>query len=54
MAIEIELPENSHDDHPPHLLDERFYVHANQPLNMGGAYPKQKERRPEWVSAGIL
>ncbi len=36
MAIEIELPENSHNDHPPHLLDERFYVHANQPRNMGG------------------
>jgi nitrogen fixation protein NifU and related proteins len=36
MAIENELPENGHNDHPPHLLDEQFYVHANQPRNMGG------------------
>lgn len=36
MATESEPTENSHKDHPPHLLDERFYVHANQPRNMGG------------------
>jgi len=38
MDREIELSEERH-DHPPHLLTERFYVHANQPLNMG-AIPK--------------
>jgi hypothetical protein len=46
MARVNELPEKKH-DHPPHLLDERFYVHANYPRNKGGAYPKQKERQPE-------
>jgi len=34
MAGENQHPEKGH-DHPPHLLDERFYVHANQPRNMG-------------------
>ena len=34
MARESELPEKGH-DHPPHLIDERFCVHANQPRNMG-------------------
>jgi nitrogen fixation NifU-like protein len=38
MARESELSEKGHDN-PPHLLDERFYVHANQPRNMG-AIPK--------------
>ena len=38
MDTEIELPEGGH-DHPPHLLDERFFQHANQPRNMG-AIPK--------------
>lgn len=38
MARESELPEKR-PDHPPHLLDERFYVHANKPRNMG-AIPK--------------
>jgi nitrogen fixation protein NifU and related proteins len=38
MAKKRELPEKAH-DHPPHLLDKRFYVHANQPLNME-AIPK--------------
>jgi nitrogen fixation NifU-like protein len=35
MAIDNELSETGHTDHPTHLLDERFYVHANQPRNMG-------------------
>jgi len=34
MDRQIELSEEGH-EHPPHLLDERFYVHANQPRNMG-------------------
>lgn len=34
MDREIELHDDGH-DHPPHFLDERFYVHANQPRNMG-------------------
>jgi hypothetical protein len=34
MARESELSEKGHDN-PPHLLDERFYVHANQPRTMG-------------------
>jgi nitrogen fixation NifU-like protein len=36
MATESEVTENGHNHHPPHILDERFYVHANQPRNMGG------------------
>ncbi|MGD9975403.1 MAG: iron-sulfur cluster assembly scaffold protein [Desulfatirhabdiaceae bacterium] len=35
MSKQHELPEQEHDDHPPHLLDDRFYHHANQPRNMG-------------------
>jgi nitrogen fixation NifU-like protein len=38
MTSESE-PHERGNDHPPHLLDERFYVHANQPRNMG-AIPK--------------
>ena len=38
MDTENELPEGGH-DHPHHLLDERFFQHANQPRNMG-AIPK--------------
>jgi nitrogen fixation NifU-like protein len=34
MDRKIELAEEEH-DHPPHLLSERFYLHANQPRNMG-------------------
>jgi len=47
MEPESELAENSHKDHPPHLLDERFYVHANQPCNMGGI------PNPEGKAAGV-
>jgi nitrogen fixation NifU-like protein len=47
MATEIEFTENGHNDHPPHLLDERFYVHANQPRHMGGI------SKPEGKATGV-
>lgn len=34
MDTDTELPEKEM-GHPPHLLNERFYVHANQPQNLG-------------------
>ncbi|MFZ3047568.1 MAG: iron-sulfur cluster assembly scaffold protein [Desulfatirhabdiaceae bacterium] len=35
MDSEVEVSEKDH-DHPPHLLNDRFYEHANQPRNIGG------------------
>ena len=44
MTSESE-PHERGNDHPPHLLDERFYVHANQPRNMGAILK-------EWGNSG--
>ncbi len=35
MARDSGFPERGHDDHLPHLPDERFCRHANNPWNMG-------------------
>ena len=44
MDRNLEIHDDHH-EHSPHLLDERFFVHANQPQNMGqipGAHGKAK------------